>query len=240
MADLNHEVAGGDKSHISQVDGRYTDVEPAPVEALRTLSRGDGDEVALASERQGGQVEYRVYKIRWFGLAQLILLNIVVSWDVSISSTYLTFPFTIGQWLMLTLALHTVAFLFRSRQHSRRLLLHRPQHNKLAKHRFPLCLRRRSPRDNVDAPYRRPSPRYHHILTSHTLGELDTLWRHTHITAFFRPHNVRTDSHWARSAVRSRGADEILGSLVHTCWSRLCHCDSFPGEPFRWRVRAAY
>ena len=28
------------------------------------------------------QVEYRVYKRRWFGLIQLILLNIIVSWDV--------------------------------------------------------------------------------------------------------------------------------------------------------------
>lgn len=26
---------------------------------------------------------YRTYKVRWFGLAQLILLNIVVSWNVS-------------------------------------------------------------------------------------------------------------------------------------------------------------
>ena len=27
--------------------------------------------------------EYRVYKRRWFGLVQLTLLNIIVSWDVS-------------------------------------------------------------------------------------------------------------------------------------------------------------
>jgi hypothetical protein len=27
--------------------------------------------------------EYRVYKRRWFGLLQLVLLNIIVSWDVS-------------------------------------------------------------------------------------------------------------------------------------------------------------
>lgn len=29
---------------------------------------------------------YRVYKRRWFGLAQVVLLNIVVSWDVSNAS----------------------------------------------------------------------------------------------------------------------------------------------------------
>jgi hypothetical protein len=27
--------------------------------------------------------QYRVYKRRWFGLLQLVLLNIIVSWDVS-------------------------------------------------------------------------------------------------------------------------------------------------------------
>lgn len=27
-------------------------------------------------------IVYRVYKIRWFGLFQLVLLNIIVSWDV--------------------------------------------------------------------------------------------------------------------------------------------------------------
>lgn len=38
----------------------------------------------LAAEANGGPVvAYKVYKRRWFGLAQLILLNIVVSWDVS-------------------------------------------------------------------------------------------------------------------------------------------------------------
>lgn len=30
-----------------------------------------------------GPVVYKVYKRRWFGLAQLVLLNVVVSWDVS-------------------------------------------------------------------------------------------------------------------------------------------------------------
>ncbi|KAI9845978.1 MAG: hypothetical protein M1837_004384 [Sclerophora amabilis] len=29
----------------------------------------------------GGAVEYRVYKRRWFGLVQLVLLNVIVSWD---------------------------------------------------------------------------------------------------------------------------------------------------------------
>lgn len=43
----------------------------------------------LLPEEEGGngadgEVVWRVYKRRWFGLGQLVLLNIVVSWDVSI------------------------------------------------------------------------------------------------------------------------------------------------------------
>jgi len=38
------------------------------------------------SENDPQLVQYRVYKRRFFGLAQLVLLNIVVSWDVSRSA----------------------------------------------------------------------------------------------------------------------------------------------------------
>lgn len=31
-----------------------------------------------------GEMEFKVYKRRWFGLVQLVLLNIIVSWDVSV------------------------------------------------------------------------------------------------------------------------------------------------------------
>ena len=37
----------------------------------------------LTAGALGGPIEYKVYKRRWLGLGQLILLNIVVSWDVS-------------------------------------------------------------------------------------------------------------------------------------------------------------
>jgi hypothetical protein len=39
-------------------------------------------------------VVYRVYKRRWFGLVQLTLLNVIVSWDVStlFTSTFSSFP----------------------------------------------------------------------------------------------------------------------------------------------------
>jgi len=79
MADLNRETTRDteDKGQQSYVEGRYTDGEP-----LAEASGGDGDEVALVSGIAEQDIEYRVYKIRWFGLTQLILLNIIGSWDV--------------------------------------------------------------------------------------------------------------------------------------------------------------
>lgn len=38
------------------------------------------------SVMEGTATEYRTYKRRWFGLAQLTLLNVIVSWDVSVFS----------------------------------------------------------------------------------------------------------------------------------------------------------
>jgi hypothetical protein len=50
---------------------------PEPADLL-TRTRTDG---SAADNR----LIYKVYRRRWFGLAQLVLLNIVVSWDVCIS-----------------------------------------------------------------------------------------------------------------------------------------------------------
>lgn len=44
---------------------------------LRETTPTDGAETTIA-----GNTGYRVYKRRWFGLIQLVLLNIVVGWDV--------------------------------------------------------------------------------------------------------------------------------------------------------------
>lgn len=47
--------------------------------ATDTNGSGSGD----ANEDGALMPEYRTYKRRWFGLAQLTLMNIIVSWDVS-------------------------------------------------------------------------------------------------------------------------------------------------------------
>jgi FLVCR family MFS transporter 7 len=50
----------------------------------------DGDEEARERRRPWARkrksyshAHFKVYKRRWFGLAQLVLLNVVISWDVS-------------------------------------------------------------------------------------------------------------------------------------------------------------
>jgi len=48
----------------------------------RAAGGEDGASVGVAVAGGG---EYKVYKRRWFGLLQLTLLNIIVSWDVSTS-----------------------------------------------------------------------------------------------------------------------------------------------------------
>ena len=46
---------------------------------------GEGEGEGNGSIHQGASTEYRTYKRRWFGLAQLTLMNIIVSWDVRLN-----------------------------------------------------------------------------------------------------------------------------------------------------------
>lgn len=48
----------------------------------RAGTQGAGNNGADGGDAPGARV-YKVYKRRWFGLVQLVLLNIIVSWDVS-------------------------------------------------------------------------------------------------------------------------------------------------------------
>jgi FLVCR family MFS transporter 7 len=74
------------------VDSRPEASSAAP--HVRVGEEEEGEEEARANttrrrpwtrkRKSYSHVHFKVYKRRWFGLAQLVLLNIVVSWDVSI------------------------------------------------------------------------------------------------------------------------------------------------------------
>lgn len=67
-------------------------------EGIGTIKRGSSDEIRVETDDMAAHATpadaetgrdaaaaggYRVYKRRWFGLLQLTLLNVIVSWDVS-------------------------------------------------------------------------------------------------------------------------------------------------------------
>lgn len=55
-------------------------------DAARIIDRSQEVENASIENGDRESVVYKVYKRRWFGLVQLTLLNIIVSWDVSFKS----------------------------------------------------------------------------------------------------------------------------------------------------------
>ncbi|KAG8530950.1 uncharacterized protein KY384_004307 [Bacidia gigantensis] len=68
-----------DKGAAQRVDTRYTD-DPERTRSS-DLSRADTSGTEGETAPINGAAEYRVYKVRWFGLIQLVLLNVIVSWD---------------------------------------------------------------------------------------------------------------------------------------------------------------
>jgi hypothetical protein len=73
--------ASADPSALSEVrsNDRLLSEEDGAAEAARGI---DGVPNANGDAARGATT-YKVYKRRWFGLFQLALLNIIVSWDVS-------------------------------------------------------------------------------------------------------------------------------------------------------------
>lgn len=67
------------RGNLSRTETGLTVEEQRPAELSSTNS---AELPMIAREANGDQGVYRVYKRRWFGLTQLVLLNIVVSWDV--------------------------------------------------------------------------------------------------------------------------------------------------------------
>ena len=80
MADMDRRADDATKDQSRVETAAYTD-EVQHAESSGQSSRAVVVDDASTSGEQ--PVEYKVYKIRWFGLMQLVLLNIVVSWDVS-------------------------------------------------------------------------------------------------------------------------------------------------------------
>jgi hypothetical protein len=77
--ELEERESGGSAATASRgKNGNVTEEARQLDGAGDVVADGDGEEVAQAVPR-----EYKVYKRRWFGLVQLTLLNIIVSWGVS-------------------------------------------------------------------------------------------------------------------------------------------------------------
>lgn len=76
------ELDGGD--HRPAMAGTKDDgMEAVELDGFRGSGVGDG-EPGIAAGAEDAAVSYKVYKRRWFGLVQLTLMNIIVSWDVRI------------------------------------------------------------------------------------------------------------------------------------------------------------
>lgn len=63
------------------VESRDTTAGTASLTNVESFAPLDPEAEARSPDQA---TQFRVYKRRWFGLLQLVLLNIIVSWDVSI------------------------------------------------------------------------------------------------------------------------------------------------------------
>lgn len=90
--DARRPTDGGaaNEGEVTKGDAAMGDVI-APSEDKSRANLGEADGVELAERKTDGTEGedvvregrvYKTYKRRWFGLVQLVLLNIVVSWDV--------------------------------------------------------------------------------------------------------------------------------------------------------------
>jgi len=166
-----------------------TDAQYAAEDSLAETSRATTN-IEAETPHNVDPTIYRVYRIRWFGLFQLILLNIIVSWDVSLRQP----PLSLHQ-AKHTLADHrtTVALLLPRRQHSSDLLLHHRERHQLALHGLPLRLRRRLARNYLCPLLWRSPPFPHHRFALHPPRQLDPLCRHTLLPTPIRRRHVRAN-----------------------------------------------
>ena len=131
---------------------------------------------------------------------------------------------------------NAVAHFLRRSQHSRRLLLDKPQHYQLAIHRIPFRFRRCLPSYYLVSTYGWSTPRNHRSIRPYPTRELDTLCWHAHLTSQLRPHNVRSIPHRSGATVCAFGTHSVLRHLVHPLRPRFRYCDRLPRKPFRRRT----
>jgi FLVCR family MFS transporter 7 len=86
MADIAHTQS----NDAMLKNAARTDEEAVESRPGESSAAAQGDEEAHVRRRPWtrkrksySHAHFKVYKRRWFGLAQLVLLNVVVSWDVS-------------------------------------------------------------------------------------------------------------------------------------------------------------
>ena len=153
------------------------------------------------SESAPSKPVYRVHKRRFFGLAQLILLNIVVSWDVRSETS---FEIIVMDVLTLILVAHFLCNL----NHLRQILPNHRICHQLAKYRFPLRILRGNAGGDMDAqPWSQASDDCGRL--SAATGKLGPLCRNPSHTWPFRSGHVRPDSDRPCATFRVDRTDKI-------------------------------
>jgi hypothetical protein len=195
-------------------------------EASVAAGQRDGEEETRARRRPWAgkkrksysHAHFKVYKRRWFGLAQLVLLNVVVSWDVSRLYSYHGSAFyhdenededlqqlpKFTRYLTLSIVAH-----IRPRVHLVSPLLLRLRNlHKLALNRLPLFLRRQQSPNNLPSP---PGPQRQHPrrLATPVTRQLDPVCRHARLGRHIRARHVWADINGIGAAVCARGADAV-------------------------------
>lgn len=92
MDDLAHTDSTGksatqreeDVEQIEVMNGANGSATSAQHDAQHGAQHEESRRGGRSHRRSYSHTHFRVYKRRWFGLLQLVLLNIVVSWDVRI------------------------------------------------------------------------------------------------------------------------------------------------------------
>ena len=231
MADANPESLRDDNwDQVNRVETSYTDDasngEASALGAVRTAE----STMPISGPQE---TTYRTYKMRWFGLGQLVLLNIVVSWDVSNALCSIRVRKS-----LISLTSTAVAVLLACSEHSSRVLQHQPVHNQLAIHRFSLCFRCCNAIHDLYFALGRPPACYPHIFLFHPHWKLDPLRRYESCHTLLWPLNVRTDACRNGATFRSLCANKIFGPLVYASRPSYSHCRSFARQSI-WRSRGA-